>query len=123
MEPEWLQVTEAVSRSVPSSLALVVLVLAAIGSMAIVVSVKASRRLSALVALVAWLSVLSAWGTQVARWTSIVATGLAVAATAFWLVDRGIPGNRRRPKWFKAYAVGLLLLAIATTVLALHDLS
>jgi hypothetical protein len=37
-----------------------------------------------------------------------------VVVAAFWLVDRGIPLNRRRPGWLVALAV-VILVAAATS--------
>lgn len=123
VETGWLQASAADVRTLPMSLALAMLLLAAVGTMAVIVSVRASRRISAVVALIAWLAALSAWATAVTTGMAMVATGLALAVTAFWLVDRGIPGNRRRPAWFKAYAISLLLLALTSLVLALRALT
>lgn len=36
----------------------------------------------------------------------------AVLLTLFWLFDRGIPGNRRRPLWLKVLAVAVVVAAI-----------
>jgi Mn2+/Fe2+ NRAMP family transporter len=36
----------------------------------------------------------------------------AVLLTLFWLFDRGIPGNRRRPMWVKILAVAVVVAAI-----------
>ena len=123
VEIGWLQASAADVRTLPMSLALAMLLLAAVGTIAVIVSVRASRRISAVVALIAWLAALSAWATAVTTGMAMVATGLALAVTAFWLVDRGIPGNRRRPAWFKAYAISLLLLALTSLVLALRALT
>lgn len=122
MEIGWLQATAADTPTLSMRLALAMLLLASIGAVAIIASVRLSRRLSPVVTLIAWLAGLIAWATQVTGSMPIVATGLALAVTAFWLVDRGIPGNRRRPAWFRAYALGLLLLALASAVLAIRAL-
>jgi cell division protein FtsW (lipid II flippase) len=45
-----------------------------------------------------------------------VALGLFVLGLVFWLVDRGIPGNKPRPGWLVAFAI-LLLLASAFAIL------
>ncbi len=46
----------------------------------------------------------------------LVALGLFVLGLVFWLVDRGIPGNKPRPGWMVAFAI-LLLLASAFAIL------
>jgi hypothetical protein len=122
VEIGWLQATAADTPTLSMRLALAMLLLASIGAVAIIASVRLSRRLSPVVTLIAWLAGLIAWATQVPGSMPIVASGLALAVTAFWLVDRGIPGNRRRPAWFRAYALGLLLLALASAVLAIRAL-
>ncbi len=43
------------------------------------------------------------------RW---VALGLFVLGLVFWLVDRGIPGNKPRPGWLIVYAIVLFLASV-----------
>ena len=47
------------------------------------------------------------------------AGALLIAATGFWLFDRGVPGNRPRPGWLRAWAVLLVVIAIAVLTLTL----
>jgi uncharacterized membrane protein len=41
-----------------------------------------------------------------------VALGLFVLGLVFWLVDRGIPGNKPRPGWLIVYAIVLFLASV-----------
>ena len=45
----------------------------------------------------------------------LIALGLFVLGLVFWLVDRGIPGNKPRPGWLVVYAI-LLVLASAFAI-------
>lgn len=118
MESGWLQVASAASQPVASWLAVSLLAVTALGALAIVVSVRASRRIAAAVAATAWMAAaMSSWTVIGSAVAFIVPWALAVALTVFWLVDRGIPGNRRRPAWFKVFGFGLLLLAVACLIL------
>jgi uncharacterized membrane protein len=45
----------------------------------------------------------------------LVALGLFALGLVFWLVDRGIPGNKPRPGWLVVYAI-LLVLASAFAI-------
>ena len=47
------------------------------------------------------------------------AGALLIAATGFWLFDRGVPGNRPRPGWLRVWAVLLVVIAIAVLTLTL----
>lgn len=40
---------------------------------------------------------------------------LAALLLVFWLFDRGVPGNRRRPTWLRILAVAVVVAAIAAT--------
>jgi uncharacterized membrane protein len=46
----------------------------------------------------------------------LVAIGYFVLLLGFWLVDRGIPANRRRPGWLTALGVLLVVAAVVVTV-------
>jgi hypothetical protein len=46
----------------------------------------------------------------------ILALILALGLIGFWLVDRGIPGNRSRPWWLRVAAVALIVMAVLATV-------
>lgn len=94
----------------------VLLAAASLGSIAMAVSRQASRRIGwVLVLAIAVAGVLIAvaggriWG----------AGALLIAATGFWLFDRGVPGNRPRPGWLRAWAVLLVVIAIAVLTLTL----
>ena len=47
---------------------------------------------------------------------------LLVVVTGFWLFDRGIPGNRPRPGWLRAWAVLLVLMAAVVLLLSVSAL-
>jgi uncharacterized membrane protein YidH (DUF202 family) len=42
----------------------------------------------------------------------LVALGLFVLGLVFWLVDRGIPGNKPRPGWLVVFAIVLVVASI-----------
>lgn len=90
--------------------------LAAIGAVVIVASPRASRRYAPLVVILGWLAALGTWLCRQADATVIVTWSLAVGLTGFWLADRGIPGNRRRPAWLRVVAVVLVMLSVAACV-------
>jgi hypothetical protein len=46
----------------------------------------------------------------------ILALVLALGLIGFWLVDRGIPGNRSRPWWLRVAAGALIVIAVLATV-------
>ena len=122
--------------------AVVLVPLAAIGAIAMAVSPKFSRRFGTLVVLVAGAGFAACFLAKasgeafIRRATASVqhvelgdsmpvfAFLLAAAVTGFWLVDRGIPGNRRRPWWVKIGAVvlvGVAVMAIIWTVRVGHS--
>ncbi|CAB5005487.1 unannotated protein [freshwater metagenome] len=45
----------------------------------------------------------------------LIAFAFFVVLLVFWLVDRGIPGNRHRPVWLRFLAVLLIMLAVFAT--------
>lgn len=88
------------------------------------VSRPASRRLAgfptvALLLAIVLLAV-DGVGNAVALAWATVAT--LVLVTGFWLFDRGIPGNRPRPGWLRAWAVLLVVVAAVALVLAVSAL-
>jgi uncharacterized membrane protein YidH (DUF202 family) len=114
--------------------AVVVLVpLAAVGLIAMAVRPAFSRRFGVLVVIVAGAGALASIaaklsGEELAERVGtpelhaelgdvmpLVALGLFVLGLVFWLVDRGIPGNKPRPGWLVVYAI-LLVLASAFAV-------
>ena len=94
----------------------VLLAAASLGSIVMAVSRQASRRIGGALALaIAVAGVLIA----VAGGRIWSAAALFLAATGFWLFDRGVPGNRPRPGWLRAWAVLLVVVAIAALTLTL----
>lgn len=97
-----------------------------------------SRRFGVLLVVLAWIATVSSWlaeesGEQLARVVGApsahviaaeplppVAFGFAVVMTAFWLFDRGVPGNRSRPWWLRLLAVALAVVAVIAIALAVQ---
>lgn len=118
--------------------AIVLLPLASIGSIAMAASTAWSRRFGSLTVVVAWLALAAAVVARATGWQLADEVGLpfshatagtavlvaaivvALAATGFWLVDRGIPGNRRRPAWFRWCAVALVIACVAAGVVTVQ---
>ncbi len=50
----------------------------------------------------------------------LLALLLALGIAGFWLVDRGIPGNRSRPWWLLFAAVAIIVIAVLATVWAVR---
>jgi hypothetical protein len=119
--------------------AVVVLVpLTAIGAVLMVVRPRFSKRFGVIVVASAALSVVSAFlakdsGQTLARTQPVSGEhvmagdvvplpilGFAVVLTVFWLFDRGVPGNRRRPLWLTALAVVVAIAALACTYLVVR---
>lgn len=100
--------------------------LTALGSVAIAVSRRASRRLAPVVVMLGWLAAGAVWLTRPAEASGIttlaqiLALALAIGLAIFWLVDRGIPANRSRPSWLSGVAVLLVVIAGASAVLTLR---
>ncbi|MDA3022218.1 MAG: hypothetical protein O2943_06080, partial [Actinomycetota bacterium] len=46
----------------------------------------------------------------------LIALAFFVVLLVFWLFDRGIPRNRRRPVWVRLLAVVLIVLAVLVTI-------
>ena len=114
--------------------AVVLVPLAALGLMLMAVRPSFSRRFGVLVVIVAGAGAVASVaaklsGEELAERVGtpevhaelgdvmpLVALGLFVLGLVFWLVDRGIPGNKPRPGWMVAFAI-LLLLASAFAIL------
>ena len=115
--------------------AVVVLVpLAALGAVVMVVSRRLARRygglivaacmasfIASIVAKEAGVSLASRVGVtaqhaQLGNAVPILALILALGLIGFWLVDRGIPANRSRPRWLQVAAVALIVIAVLATV-------
>lgn len=93
---------------------MVLLILAGTGAIVMAGSRQVSRRLGgylALGALAATVLIGVAGGAVVAP------AALVLATTGFWLVDRGIPGNRPRPLWVRIFALLLAAVALAAIML------
>jgi cell division protein FtsW (lipid II flippase) len=113
--------------------AVVLVPLAAVGAVLMALWPRFSRRFGVLVVIVAVIAALSSWLARVSGGTlaetvqvteehselghrmPIAAIALAVIVLIFWLFDRGIPGNRRRPWWLVVLAVVLVVIAVAAT--------
>jgi len=111
----------------------VLLPLASVGAVLVALLPRFSRRFAVLVVITAWVAVPLAFlakgsGEQFAERVGLpqphaelgdvlpfFAVALAVVLLVFWLFDRGIPGNRRRPWWLKALAAVLIVVAGLTT--------
>lgn len=77
---------------------------------------RGSRRFGALICLAALAATVlgtigDSWSLWIWCWSG--------AVVAFWLVDRGIPGNRPRPRWLRIAAVVLSVLSVLVGALAL----
>lgn len=94
--------------------------LAALGALLMAVSASWSRRIGPVVSVVA---AAGAAAIGVARsgdrTAEVLGVLLAIAATAVWLHDRGIPGNRRRPWLVRVLALALAVCAAGAIVAAL----
>jgi len=113
--------------------AVVLVPLAALGLMLMAVRPAFSRRFGVLIVIVAGMAALASVaaklsGEELAERVGtpevhaelgdvmpLVALGLFVLGLVFWLVDRGIPGNKPRPGWLVMYAI-LLFLASAFAI-------
>lgn len=109
---------------------ILLLPLAAVGSVIMVARARFTKRFGVVFVMAAWAGALSALlarytGEELAKTVPaiaehvedggrlpFIALGFAVVITAFWLFDRGIPGNRPRPWWLWALAVALIVLAV-----------
>ena len=111
----------------------VLLPLAAIGAVVMAVSHRLAVRFGPAIVVVAWVGAVSGFiarasGVELARRIGAPADhvaagdllpwfglGLAVLVTALWLLDRGIPGSRRRPLTVQILAVVVIAAAVITT--------
>ncbi len=110
--------------------AVVLVPLAALGLMLMAVRSAFSRRFGVLVVIVAGAAALASVaaklsGEEFAERVGtpevhaelgdvmpLVAIGLFVLGLVFWLVDRGIPGNKPRPGWLIVYAIVLFAASV-----------
>lgn len=123
-------------------LVVVLLPLTAIGAILAALWPSFSRRYGALLTVLVWAATASSWvaevsGEQLAQQVGVTSAHViaaepvppfavlfAVVMSAFWLFDRGVPGNRARPWWLRALAVALIVVAavaIGFTVRAGHS--
>ena len=110
--------------------AVVLVPLAALGLMLMAVRAAFSRRFGVLVVTVAGAAALASVaaklsGEELAERVGtpevhaelgdvmpLIAIGLFVLGLVFWLVDRGIPGNKPRPGWLIVYAIVLFAASV-----------
>lgn len=119
--------------------AVVVLVpLVALGALAMVLRPRFSKRFGVIIVVGAVLAAVSAVlakqsGESLARSRPVsgehVQAGdvvplpvviLAVALIVFWLFDRGVPGNRRRPLWLTGLGIAVVAVAVLSTILVVR---
>lgn len=111
----------------------VLLPVAALGAVVIVIRRSLIHRLGAITVIVAGLGMAAAWvsrfsGAELASRVGnpqphvelghdlpIHATLFFVLVTAYWLIARGIPGNRSRPWWVLVLGVLVLLGSVGIT--------
>lgn len=97
--------------------AVLAVLLTAVGSLVMVLAPAVSRRYGGFAVLLAGVA---AGAGAVADLLPVAAgLGLVVVVAAFWLVDRGIPLNRRRPGWLVALGVVMLVGGTAATATVL----
>ncbi len=117
--------------------AVVLVPLTSIGAVLMALWPRFSRRFGVLVVIVAGAALVSTVvakqsGEALARQVGVteqhmelggrmplVAAALAVLTVVFWLFDRGIPGNRRRPWWLVVLAVILVVVALGAIYLTI----
>lgn len=115
--------------------AVVLVPLTSIGAILAAAWPSFSRRYSAMLVVLVWIATVSAWlaeqsGEQLALQAGAPAEHviaaepvpaftmlLAIVMTAFWLFDRGVPGNRPRPWWLRLLAVALAIVAVVAIAL------
>lgn len=114
--------------------AVVLVPLAALGAVVMAVSPRLARRYGGLIVVAGVASFVASFvakeageslasrvpvtaqHAQLGDVVPILALVLALGLIGFWLVDRGIPGNRSRPWWLRAAAVALIVIAVLATV-------
>lgn len=117
--------------------AVVLVPLTALGAVLMAVSARFSRRFGVLVVIVGVLGAVTSWIARVSGGTLAqsvpvtaehsewghrmpqAAIALGVLTLVFWLFDRGIPGNRRRPWWLIVLAVVLVVVAVITLLMTI----
>lgn len=122
--------------------AVILVPLTALGAILMALFPRFSRRFGVLVVIVGIIGAVSAWIARVSGGTlatsvpvtaehsewghrmPLAAAALAVLTIVFWLFDRGIPGNRRRPWWLIVLGVVLVvvsLVAVYFTIVTGHS--
>lgn len=114
-------------------LVVVLIPLASIGMIVSVISMAWSRRYASISVALAFVATASAFlakqsGEVLAQTVPVSADHVAsgdvmplfagaffVLSLVFWLFDRGVPLNRRRPLWLKAFGVLVVISAIVAT--------
>lgn len=86
---------------------IIVVLLAAVGTVATVVSKESGERLAERVGL-------PEPHAQLGDRLPLIAAALFVLVLILWLVDRGIPANRSRPAWLIVVAIAVIALAVFT---------
>ncbi len=120
----------------------VLIPLVAVGAVFMAIRPRLSKRFGVLVAVGSWLALVASIAARITgedfarampvsaehvdygNVQPIFAITLAVTVTVLWLVDRGIPGNRQRPRWVRAWAVATVVAAVLSvwwTVLTGHS--
>jgi hypothetical protein len=118
--------------------AVVLVPLAALGALIMAVSPRLSRRYGGLIVVTGVAAFVASFVAKEAGEALAVKVGLpgehaqlgdvvplltlllAVALVGFWLVDRGIPGNRSRPWWLRGAAAILVVLGVLATIWAVR---
>ena len=69
-----------------------------------------------------WFVLASAGAGAYDVWSGLPPVVLVAPALVmvFWLIDRGIPGNRARPLWLQTFGFGTVVLAAAELVTRLR---
>jgi hypothetical protein len=114
--------------------AVVLVPLAALGAVIMAISPRLARRYGGLIVVAGVASLVASFiakeageslasrlgvtaqHAQLGDVVPIFALLLALGLIGFWLVDRGIPGNRSRPWWLRVAAVALIVIAVLATV-------
>lgn len=145
----WRTLAVAYSGDVPDTIAglplhplvvhaaVVLVPLTAVGAVLMAIWPRFSRRFGVLVVVIAGVALVASVvakesGEHLARQVGIseqhmelgdrmplAAAALAVLTVVFWLFDRGIPGNRRRPWWLVVLAVILVVVALGAIYLTI----
>ena len=118
--------------------AVVLVPLAALGALVMAVSRRLSRRYGGLIVVAGIVAFIASFvakeagealalkvgqpgpHAQLGNLVPLLALLLGLGIAGFWLVDRGIPGNRPRPWWLRVAAVALIVIAVLATAWAVR---